>query len=55
MYSVFEDAGGIFWMGCNGIGRWDSVTGALTDFWNWQNSNLPTDGIKAIVKRRGTM
>ena len=42
-------------MACNGIGRWDSATGAFTDFWNWQNSNLPTDGIKAIVKRQGTM
>ena len=22
MYSVFEDTGGIFWMGGNGVGRW---------------------------------
>jgi ligand-binding sensor domain-containing protein len=55
MYSVFEDAGGIFWMGGNGIGRWNSATGVFTDFWNWQNSNLPSDGIKAIVKRQGTI
>ena len=55
MYSVFEDAGGIYWMGGNGIGRWDSATGTFTDFWNWQNSNLPTDGIKGIVKRQGTI
>ncbi len=55
MYSVFEDAGGFFWMGGNGIGRWNSATGSFTDFWNWQNSNLPTDGIKAIVKRQETV
>jgi ligand-binding sensor domain-containing protein len=55
MYSIFEDAGGIFWMGGNGIGRWDTATGIFTDFWNWQNSNLPADGIKAIVKRQGTV
>ena len=40
MYSVFEDTGGIFWMGGNGVGRWDSATGQFTGFWNWQNSNL---------------
>ncbi len=55
MYSVFEDADGIFWMGGNGIGRWNSATGVFTEFWNWQNSNLPTDGIKAIIKRQGTI
>ena len=44
MYSVFEDAGGIFWMGGNGVGRWDSATGQFTDFWNWQNSNLDSSG-----------
>ena len=42
-------------MGGNGIGRWDSAAGTFTDFWNWQNSTLPTDGIKAIVKRDGTI
>ena len=30
-------------------------TGTFTDFWNRQNSNLPSDGIKAIVKRQGTI
>jgi ligand-binding sensor domain-containing protein len=55
MYSVFEDDSGIFWMGGNGIGRWDSASGTFTDFWNWQNSNLPTDGITAIIKRQGTI
>ncbi len=55
MYSVFEDEGGIFWMGGNGVGTWDSATGEFTGFWNWQNSNLGTDGIKAIVKRQGTI
>jgi ligand-binding sensor domain-containing protein len=54
MYSVFEDAGGVFWMGGNGVGTWDSTTGTFTNFWNWQNSNLGVDGIKAIVKRQGT-
>ena len=53
MYSVFEDAEGIFWMGGNGIGTWDSATGVFTNFWNWQNSNLGVDGIKSIVKRQG--
>jgi ligand-binding sensor domain-containing protein len=55
MYSVFEDTGGIFWMGGNGIGTWNSKTGQFTNFWNWQNSSLPTDGIKGIVKRDGTI
>jgi ligand-binding sensor domain-containing protein len=54
MYSLFEDQGGIFWMGGNGVGTWDSATGEFTNFWNWQNSNLGVDGIKAIVKRQGT-
>ncbi len=54
MYSVFEDANGIFWMGGNGVGRWDSNTGEFTGFWNWQNSNLDTSGVTAITKRAGT-
>jgi ligand-binding sensor domain-containing protein len=54
MYSLFEDEGGIFWMGGNGVGTWDSATGEFTNFWNWQNSNLGSDGIYAIVKRQGT-
>jgi ligand-binding sensor domain-containing protein len=54
MYSLFEDVGGIFWMGGNGVGTWDSATGEFTNFWNWENSNLGVDGIKAIVKRQGT-
>ncbi len=54
MYSVFEDTGGIFWMGGNGVGRWDSATGQFTGFWNWQNSNLDTSGHYAITKRAGT-
>ena len=54
MYSVFEDTSGIFWMGGNGVGRWDSTTGTFTNFWNWQNSNLDTSGIDAIAKRQGT-
>ena len=55
MYSVFDEGNGAFWMGGNGMGRWDSATGTFTNFWNWQNSNLTTDGIKAIVKRQGTI
>jgi hypothetical protein len=54
MYSVFEDTGGIFWMGGNGVGRWDSATGRFTGFWNWQNSNLDSSGHYAITKRAGT-
>ena len=54
MYSVFEDANGIFWMGGNGVGRWDSNTGQFTGFWNWQNSNVDTSGVKAITIRGGT-
>ena len=54
MYSVFEDTGGIFWMGGNGVGRWDFATGQFTGFWNWQNSNLDTSGHYAITKRAGT-
>jgi ligand-binding sensor domain-containing protein len=55
MYSVFEDTGGIFWMGGNGVGRWDSVTGQFTGFWNWQNSNLDSSGHHSITKRAGTI
>jgi hypothetical protein len=55
MYSLFEDTGGIFWMGGNGVGRWDSVTGQFTNFWNSQNSNIDASGVKSIVKREGTM
>ncbi len=54
MYSVFEDTGGISWMGGNGVGRWDSATGQFTGFWNWQNSNLDSSGHHAITKRAGT-
>jgi len=55
MYSVFEDADGIFWMGGTGVGRWNSVTGEFTNFWNWQNSNLDSSGMQVLVKRQGTM
>jgi hypothetical protein len=55
MYTVFEDENGIFWMGGNGIGRWNSATGSFTGFWNWQNSNLGGHNINALVKRAGTM
>ena len=55
MYSVFEDTGGIFWMGGNGVGRWNSATGQFTGFWNWQNSNLDSSGHHAITKRTGTI
>ena len=55
MYSVHEDTNGIFWMGGNGVGRWDSNTGQFTGFWNWQNSNIDNSGIYALTKRGGTM
>ena len=55
MYSVFEDAGGIFWMAGNGVGRWNSATGQFTNFWNSQNSGLDASGMNAIVKRGDTM
>ena len=55
MYSVFEDTAGIFWMGGNGVGRWDSATGQFTGFWNWQNSNLDSSGHHAITRRAGTI
>jgi len=55
MYSVFEDTAGIFWMGGNGVGRWDSAAGVFTNFWNWQNSNLDSSGHHAITKRAGTI
>ena len=55
MYSVLEDAGGIFWFGGNGVGRWNSNTGQFTNFWNWQNSNIDTAGVKDIVKRGDTI
>jgi ligand-binding sensor domain-containing protein len=54
MYCVFEDTGGIFWMGGNGVGRWDSATGQFTGFWNWENSHLDSSGHYAITKRAGT-
>lgn len=55
MYSVLEDANGIFWFGGNGVGRWNSNTGQFTNFWNWQNSNIDTSGVKDIVKRGETI
>jgi ligand-binding sensor domain-containing protein len=55
MYTVFEDENGIYWMGGNGICRWNSATGSFTGFWNWQNSNLGGHNINAIVKRAGTV
>lgn len=55
MYCVFEDTDGIYWMGGNGIGRWDSNTGTFTNFWNWQNSTIDTSGIEDLVKRNGTI
>ena len=55
MYSLLEDGNGIFWMGGNGIGRWDSHTGQFTNFWNWQNSAIDTAGVTAIAKRDGTI
>jgi hypothetical protein len=55
MYSVYEDANGIFWMGGNGVGRWDSNTGTFTNFWNWQNSNIDTSGVTDIVRRGDTI
>ena len=55
MYCVFEDENGIYWMGGNGIGRWDSNAGSFTGFWNWQNSNLGGHNANALVKRAGTM
>ena len=55
MYSVFEDANGIFWMGGNGVGRWNSATGEFTNFWNWENSNLDLSGMQVLIKRQGTM
>ena len=55
MYCVFEDDNGIYWMGGNGIGRWDSNTGSFTSFWNWQNSNLGGSNNNALVKRAGTI
>src|ERR1051325_5010279 len=54
MYTVFEDANGMFWMGGNGVGRWNSATGEFTNFWNWQNSNLDSSGMQVLVKRQGT-
>ncbi len=55
MYALFEDTGGIFWMAGNGVGRWDSATGQFTNFWNTQNSNLDSSGMREIVKRGDTM
>jgi ligand-binding sensor domain-containing protein len=55
MYCMFEEGNGIFWIGGNGIGRWDSNTGQFTHFWNWQNSNIDTSGVQAIVKRGNTI
>lgn len=55
MYSVFEEGNGIFWMGGNGVGRWDSSTGQFTNFWNWQNSAIDVAGVTAIAKRGNTM
>jgi ligand-binding sensor domain-containing protein len=55
MDTVFEDDDGSYWMGGNGIGRWNSSTGSFTGFWNWKNSNLGGHSTRAIVKRNGTI
>lgn len=55
MFSVFEEGNGIFWLGGNGVGRWDSNTGQLTNFWNWQNSAVDAAGVHDIVKRGDAM
>jgi hypothetical protein len=55
MYSVYEEGNGIFWLGGNGVGRWNSNTGQFTNFWNWENSNVDTAGVKATIRRGGTM
>jgi len=55
MYSLHEDTNGIFWMGGNGVGRWDSNAGQFTGFWNWQNSNIDVSGVYALTKRGSTM
>lgn len=55
MYSVLEDDNGMFWMGGNGVGCWNSATGEFTNFWNAQNSNLDSSGMQVIAKRQGTV
>jgi ligand-binding sensor domain-containing protein len=55
MDTMFEDQDGIYWMGGNGIGRWNSNTGSFTGFWNWKNSKLGGHATRALVKRAGTM
>lgn len=55
MYDVLEDTDGIFWMAGNGVGRWNSATGQFTNFWNVQNSNLDSSGMRVLAKRQGTM
>ena len=55
MYTMMEDTGGIFWMGGNGVGRWDSNTGQFISFWNSENSNIDSSGVMDIVKRGDTV
>jgi ligand-binding sensor domain-containing protein len=53
MNTVFEDANGIYWLGGNGIARWDSNTDQITNFWNHANSNVDTANIMGIVRWGG--
>lgn len=50
MCSMLDVGNGTVLFGGNGIGRWHSVSGGFTAFWNWQNSSLGTDEINDIAR-----
>ena len=38
MSASYEDRDGAFWMGGNGIARWNASSGSFSGFWNWENN-----------------
>ena len=50
MYAMFEDDNGMFWLGGNGVGLWDSENAYFAGFWNYSNSSLKGSHITKFVK-----
>jgi ligand-binding sensor domain-containing protein len=50
MYAMYEDDQGFFWLGGNGVGKWDPKTASFVGFWNYSNSNLKGSNITKFVQ-----
>jgi hypothetical protein len=56
MRTMLDTGDGNIWMGGNGVGRWNAVTGQFTGFWNWQNAGLSSDLVNDMaVDARGDL